>query len=230
MLALRHVYCFRQTALMNASVVAVCVVHEIKRDAGILGRTAIDKRPVNGPVQVEKRGLAGDTQCDTRRHGGPDRALYAYAEADAQRWAAELQRPVQPGMFGENLTVRALEVTDAVIGEQWQVGTEVQVEITAPRLPCATFARHLKQLRWVRRFSDRTDVGVYLRILRLGCISAGDLIQRLHVPDHGVTAREVFTAIMNGPADPDRIRLLLAEDSLAATLRPYLERVLARNT
>lgn len=76
-------------------------------------------------------------------------------------------------MFGENLTVRALEVTDAVIGEQWQVGTEVQVEVTAPRLPCATFARHVKQPRWVRRFSDRTDVGVYLRILRLAASARG---------------------------------------------------------
>lgn len=215
---------------MNPSVVAVCVVHEIKRDAGIVGRTAIDKRPIRGPVQVGTLGLIGDTQCDTERHGGPDKALYAYAEADAQRWAAELGRSARPGMFGENLTVRALAVTDAVIGERWQVGAEVQVEVTSPRLPCATFARHVEQPRWVRRFSARTDVGVYLRILRLGCVTAGDPIQRLHVPEHGVTAREVFTAIMNGPADPDRLRLLLAEESLATSLRTYLEKVLARHT
>lgn len=204
---------------MNPSVVAVCVVYEIKSDAGIVGRTAIDKRPVDGPVWAGTLGLAGDTQCDTERHGGPDKALYAYAEADAQRWAAELGRPARPGMFGENLTVRAFAVTDAVIGERWQVGAQVQVEVTSPRLPCATFARHIEQLRWVRRFSDRTDVGVYLRVLRPGNITAGDPIQRLHIPAHGVTAREVFTAIMNGPADPARLRLLLAEDSLAAALR-----------
>ncbi len=215
---------------MNSSVVAVCVVHEIKRDAGIVGRTAIDKRPVDGPVQVGKLGLTGDTQCDTERHGGPDKAIYAYAEADAQRWAAELGRPTQPGMFGENLTVRALAVTDAVVGERWQVGTEVQVgNLTAPAV------RHFRpacreQPRWVRRFSDRADVGAYLRVLRPGCVTAGDPIQLLHVPEHGVTAREVFTAIMNGPADPDRLRLLLAEGSLATTLRPYLKNVLARHT
>jgi MOSC domain-containing protein YiiM len=215
---------------MNPSVVAVCVVYEIKPDAGIVGRTAIDKRRVDGPVRAETLGLVGDTQCDTERHGGPDKALYAYAEADAQRWAAELGRPAQPGMFGENLTVRALAVTDAVIGERWQVGAQVQVEVSSPRLPCATFARHVGQLRWVRRFSDRTDVGVYLRVLRPGNITAGDPIQRLHTPAHGVTAREVFTAIMNGPADLARLRLLLAEDSLAAALRPYLKNVLTRHT
>lgn len=213
---------------MNASVVAVCVVHRIKHDAGIVGRTAIDKRPVDGPVQVGMLGLAGDTQCDTERHGGRDKALYAYAEVDAQRWAAELGRPARPGMFGENLTMRALAVTDAVVGERWQVGSEVQVEVTAPRMPCVTFARHVGQPRWVRRFSERTDVGAYLRVLRLGCITAGDPVQRLHVPQHGVTVREVFIAIMNGAADPDRLRLLLAGDSLAVSLRPYVERALAR--
>lgn len=215
---------------MNPSVVAVCLVHQIKDDAGIVGRTAIDKRPVDGPVQVGTLGLAGDTQCDTERHGGPDKALYAYAEADAQRWATELGRPAQPGMFGENFTVRAFSVTDAVVGERWRVGAEVEVQVTSPRLPCSTFARHVQQSRWVRRFSERTDVGAYLRVLRRGCVTAGDAIQRLHIPEHGVTTREVFIAIMNGPADPDRLRLVLADDSLAATLRAYLEKVLARFT
>jgi MOSC domain-containing protein YiiM len=213
---------------MNSSVIAVCVVHRIKHDAGIIGSTAIDKRPVDGPVQVEMLGLAGDIQCDTSRHGGRDKALYAYAEVEAQRWAAELGRPAQPGMFGENLMMRALAVTDSVIGERWQVGSEVQVEVTAPRMPCATFGRHVGQPHWVRRFSERTDVGAYLRVLRRGRISAGDPVQRLHVPKHEVTVREVFTALMNGAADPDRLRLLLAGDSLAASLRPYVERVVNR--
>ncbi|HKR51084.1 MAG TPA: MOSC domain-containing protein [Pseudonocardiaceae bacterium] len=215
---------------MSPSIVAVCVVHEIKRDAGIVGRTAIDKRPVDGPVRVGMLGLDGDIQCDTERHGGPDKALYVYAEAEAQRWAAELGRPARPGMFGENFTVRALAVTDAVVGEQWRMGAEVRVEVTSPRLPCTTFARHVEQTRWVRRFSDRTDVGVYLRVLQTGWVAAGDSIQRLHVPEHRVTAREVFTALMNGPVDPDRMRLLLTGDALAAGLRPYLERALARRT
>jgi len=108
---------------MYGSVAAVCVMHEIKPDAGIIGRTAIDKRPVAGPVQVELLGLAGDTQCDTERHGGPDEAAYACDEAESHRWATELGRSAQPGMFGENLVLRRLAVTDAVVGERWLLGT-----------------------------------------------------------------------------------------------------------
>lgn len=213
---------------MDGSVAAVCVVHEIKPDAGIVGRTAVDKRPVIGPVQVGLLGLAGDTQCDSERHGGPDKAIYAYDEAEAQRWAVELGCQAHPGMFGENLATRGLAVTDAVIGERWLVGPDVELEVTLPRIPCATFGRHVGQPRWVRRFSARADVGSYLRVRTLGLVTAGDPIRRCHVPGHGVTVREVFTAIMNGPADPDRLRLLLADDALAAELRKYVQRVLAR--
>jgi MOSC domain-containing protein YiiM len=213
----------------NASVVAVCTVHEVKPDpGGPVGHTGIDKRPVPGPVRVSRLGLAGDTQCDPGRHGGPDKALYAYAEAEAQRWAAELGRPVPPGTFGENLVIRGLAVTDAVVGERWQLGPEVLAEVTAPRTPCATFARHIDQPRWVRRFSDRADVGAYLRVLTPGFVTAGDAVHRVHVPEHGVTAREVFTALIGDLADPDRLALLLSEQSLAARLRGKLERVLSR--
>lgn len=207
---------------MNASVVAVCVVHDIKVGAGRLGHTGIDKRPVDGPVRAGRLGLAGDVQYDTEHHGGPDQALYAYDEAEAQRWAGELGRPVPPGWFGENLTMRGLAVTDAVIGERWQVGPELQVEVTAPRTPCATFAGHVEQPRWVRRFADRGDVGAYLRVLVPGSITTGDAVHRLEVPEHGVTVREVFTALMYRRGDPDRLALLLLTDSLGAKLRAKL--------
>ncbi|HEY2763104.1 MAG TPA: MOSC domain-containing protein [Pseudonocardiaceae bacterium] len=209
---------------MNPSVVAVCVVHAIKPDPGRVGRTAIDKRPVNGPVQVGPLGLAGDTQCDTDHHGGPGQALYAYAEAEAQRWAAELGRPVPPGWFGENLRLRGLAVTDAVVGERWQVGSQVLLDVTAPRLPCATFGRHVDQPHWVRRFTERGDVGAYLRVVVPGAITAGDEVRRLSMPRHGVTVREVFGVLRGDPADPDRLGWLLAEDSLISGVRTMLER------
>lgn len=210
-------------------VLAVCVVHEVKPDPqGRIGRTAIDKRPAAGPVEVGPLGLTGDTQCDTDVHGGPDQAVYAYAESEAQRWAGELDRPVPPGWFGENLRLDGVPVTDAVIGERWQLGA-LQAEVTMPRIPCATFARHVDQERWVKRFTARGDVGAYLRVLVPGPVTAGDPVHRIGVPEHGVTVREAFAAITNGPADLDRLRALLAGgDGVAAVLRGELERRLAR--
>ncbi|MGH3430322.1 MAG: MOSC domain-containing protein [Mycobacteriales bacterium] len=179
---------------MTPVVTAVCVVHEIKRDSGRMGKTAIDKRPVTGSVAVEPLGLAGDTQCDRKFHGGPNAALYAYAREEAGRWAAELGREIPPGFFGENLATTGLDVTDALVGERWRIGDTVEVTVTGPRVPCATFARHIDVPQWVKRFSARTDVGAYLRVDVTGTIRAGDQIAVLERPSGVPTIREVYVA------------------------------------
>ena len=62
-------------------VLAVCVLHT-ERDSGTrrVTRTAIDKRPVDGPVRVTTTGLVGDRVCDTAYHGGTFKAVYVYQE------------------------------------------------------------------------------------------------------------------------------------------------------
>jgi MOSC domain-containing protein YiiM len=44
--------------------------------------SSIWKEPLNGPVNIEGVNLAGDDQADRRVHGGPDKAVYAYAVED----------------------------------------------------------------------------------------------------------------------------------------------------
>src|SRR5213076_336812 len=105
----------------TASVLAVCRVHQLLADEGNVGVTAIDKRPVDGPVRVHKLGLHGDVQADRINHGGED---------DADFWAGELQRDLPPGIFGENLRVAGIETTGAIIGERWKIGLDVELEVT----------------------------------------------------------------------------------------------------
>jgi hypothetical protein len=109
--------------------------------------------PVEGPVKVHKLGLQGDIQANRVHHGGPDQAIYAYSQADADYWAGELQRELPPGIFGENLRVAGIEPTNAVIGERWKIGMDVEVEVTSPRTPCATFQRRMGEPQFVKRFT-----------------------------------------------------------------------------
>ena len=53
-------------------------------------------------------GCTGDIQANRVHHGGPDQALYAYSQEDADYWADELQRDMPPGTFGENLRVAGI--------------------------------------------------------------------------------------------------------------------------
>jgi MOSC domain-containing protein YiiM len=180
-------------AMETASVLAVCRVHQLLPDASSVGVTAIDKRAVEGPVKVHKLGLQGDIQANRVHHGGPDQAIYAYSQADAEFWAGELQRELPPGIFGENLRVAGIDATNAVIGERWKIGLDVEVEVTSPRTPCATFQRRLGEPHFVKRFTSEGRVGTYLRVLRVGTIRAGDHIHRLYVPQHGVTVGKWFS-------------------------------------
>jgi MOSC domain-containing protein YiiM len=177
----------------TASVLAVCRVHQLVPDASNVGVTAIDKRAVEGPVKVHKLGLQGDIQANRVHHGGLDQALYAYSQADADFWAAELQRELPPGIFGENLRVAGIDATNAVIGERWKIGLDVEVEVTSPRTPCATFQRRMGEPQFVKRFTGEGRVGAYLRVLRVGTIRAGDHIHKLHVPRHGITVGKWFS-------------------------------------
>lgn len=177
----------------TASVLAVCRVHQLLSDEGSVGVTAIDKRAVDGPVKVHKLGLHGDIQASRIHHGGVDQALYAYSQDDADYWVGELQRDLLPGVFGENLRVAGIGTTTAVIGERWKIGLDVEVEVTSPRVPCATFQRRMDEPQWVKRFTAAGRVGTYLRVIKPGTIRAGDHIHRLFVPKHGVTIGKWFS-------------------------------------
>lgn len=160
--------------------------------------TGIDKRPVSEPVQVGRLGLTGDTICDTVNHGGPDQAVYAYAEEDAAWWQAELADELsfglRPGSFGENLTLRGVEITEAVIGERWRIGGVI-LQVATPRIPCSTFAGFWQVHQLVKRFTQAGRPGAYLRVLTEGELRAGDPVTVLDRPAHGVTLRQTFRAM-----------------------------------
>jgi MOSC domain-containing protein YiiM len=156
-------------------------------------RTGIDKSPVAGRVAVRPLGLDGDVQVNRRHHGGEGQAVYAYAQEDADFWIAELGRELPPGRFGENLRTSRLDLRNAVLGERWRVGTAL-FEVTACRIPCANFERFWGVPQLVRRFTARGASGAYLRVLETGDVGAGDTVEVVSRPDHGVTVGLLFRA------------------------------------
>ncbi|WP_069814551.1 MOSC domain-containing protein [Streptomyces sp. TP-A0874] len=192
--------------------------------------TGIDKRPVDAPVAVSApgargvggSGLAGDTVGDLRHHGGDDQAVYAYAREDLDHWEVELGRPLPGGVFGENLTTRGLDVNGALIGERWRVGPELLLEVSTARIPCRTFAGWLGERGWVRRFTRAARPGAYLRVVQPGTIRAGDTVEVVHRPDHGVSVSLCFRALTLEPESLPRI--LAAGDALPAQEREIARR------
>jgi len=123
-------------------------------------RSGIRKLPVDGRVAVHRLGLDGDVQVNRKHHGGEGQAVYAYAQEDADFWMAELGRELPPGRFGENLRTSGVDLTGALLGEQWRIGTAL-FEVSAPRIPCANFARFWNEPQLVKRFTAHGATGAY---------------------------------------------------------------------
>lgn len=218
---------------MTARILSVNVVQAVVPDTrGDLDTTAIDKRPTTGRVEVTADvapgtvGLAGDEVVDVRHHGGRDQAVYAYAVEDRDWWAAEFGRDLSPGSFGQNLDTEGLDLIGAVIGERWRIGDDgVVLEVTGPRVPCATFQGWMDEPQWVKRFTEHGATGAYLRVVEGGTIGAGDDVTVISRPAHGVTVSEVFFVRRTRPA---RLEQLLAEqEDLAVSLVEAVRRDLA---
>jgi MOSC domain-containing protein YiiM len=156
-------------------------------------------------------GLAGDRVYDVKHHGGSDHAVYAYAREDLDRWEAELGRPLANGVFGENLTTAGLDVNGALIGERWRIGPDVVLEVSSPRIPCATFQGWLEREDWIKRFTRAALPGAFLRVIEPGDIRAADPVEIVHRPGHDVTVALVFRAMTR---EPELLPRLLAADAL----------------
>ena len=155
--------------------------------------TGIWKSPVAGRVAIRGVNLDGDDQADRSVHGGPDKAVYAYALEDYDFWHERAGVDVQAGLFGENLTVEGLDLASALAGERWSVGTTL-LEVAQPRMPCYKLGIRMGDPGFPRRFLDAARPGAYLRIVREGDVGAGDPVLVTSRPTHGVTMRAMWEA------------------------------------
>ena len=190
------------------------------------GLTGIFKRPVSGPALVTAAGLAGDAIVNRKHHGGPDQAVYLYTTGDYDWWAAKLDRALEPGTFGENLTIEGLQSADLVIGDRLEIG-DVLLEVTAPRIPCSNLAARMGDRQFVKRFRAAERPGAYLRVLREGHVEAGDEVKLVHYEGEPLTVLEMFREFYNEAPDEAMIRRHLAAP-VASRAREHQEQRLAK--
>src|SRR5262249_21335475 len=177
---------------------------------------ALDRRRVSGAGPIHL-GRGGTDEHGLPGHGELHAAVYAYAREDAEFWEAELGRELTPGVFGENLTTTGLPVSGAVTGECWRVGTAL-LQVTGPRIPCRTFAGWWPVPDLVKRFTAAGGRGAYLRVIEPGEVTAGDPVEVVDRPDHGVTVAELLAARSGDRSLLPRLRGLALPDRWASWL------------
>lgn len=189
-------------------------------------RSAIWKVSVTGRVAARGVNLEGDEQADRRAHGGPDKAVYAYAVEDLRWWQNEIGRSIPYGGFGENLTTEGVEVNDALVGERWEIGTAL-FEISEPRVPCWRLGVRMNDALFPRRFTEAMRPGAYLRIIAEGDLTATDEVRIVEKPNHDLTIRDVFRIFTR---DRHEVERLLAIPRMSESWKRWAETLLRKHS
>ena len=175
---------------------------------------------MQGSVHISATAVADDAICDLEHHGGPDQVVYAYCIHDYAWWSRELGRELQPGNFGENLTISDMP-TDLFVGDRLVIG-DVILEATAPRIPCNTLATVMGDPGFGLKFREAERPGIYFRVLNEGQVTAGDRVELVPTSDTIVSIVELFRLAFDNSPDVEVLQHYL-EAPLAERMRAKLE-------
>lgn len=154
-------------------------------------QTGIFKYGTQAPVRVSRLGLEGDVIISKKHHGGPDQAVYVYGETDYEWWAKELGQGIAPGTFGENLTISGLESATFSVGDSLHMD-EVTLQVTAPRIPCSTFAARMDDPMWVKKFRRAERPGLYCRVIQQGFVQVGQNVSLVKYTGETISIAQMF--------------------------------------
>ncbi len=185
---------------------------------GKLVETGIFKEPVAGRVALHGVNLVGDDQADRTVHGGPEQVVYAYSVEDYEWWQPLVEASLAPGKFGENLTTRGIDVSGALVGERWRVGSTV-LQVTGPRVPCSKLAMTMEDPQFIKKFAQALRPGAYFSVVSEGDIAAGDSIEIIVRPHHHLTVAEMAKIFL---FERSRLRELLVVPELTNDWRNWI--------
>jgi MOSC domain-containing protein YiiM len=191
-----------------------------------LESTGIYKLPAFEPVEITRLGIEADFIADADHHGGADQAIYVYGLKDYAWWSGALQQEFLPGTFGDNLTISDLESARFNIGDRLRIGSAL-LEVTAPRIPCATLARRMGDPMFARKFRRAERPGLYCRVIQQGVVQTGDSVAVDYYRGATVGVLELFRDYYVRPKDEATLRRFLTAP-IAARSRADIERDLLK--
>ena len=183
--------------------------------------TGIFKKPVPGPIRVERLNLVGDRQADLTVHGGPYKAVYAYPAEHYDYWRRELADDELPwGMFGENLTTEGLREKDVYIGDRFRIGT-AELSVTQPRVPCYKLGIRFGRPEMVKRFLSSRRSGFYFGVAQEGEIDRGDPIELIARDKNSLTVADIVRLYAFEKDDRKTLQRAVELEALPDSWRGY---------
>lgn len=146
--------------------------------------SAIYKQEQDQPILCTSTGFIGDEHA-SRRHGGTERAVHQYNPEHYADWQAESAPEPQlyeVGAYGENVVTTSLSEDNVCIGDLFQLGNDVLLEVSEPRHPCHKLNSRFRWQRALNRTIRTGRSGWNMRVLRTGIVCKGDSMSLVKRP------------------------------------------------
>lgn len=192
-------------------------------------RSSIYRELVEGPIELDERGLAGDRVTDTDNHGLPGyQQVCCHALEHYTYWNQRLGMRLRPGNVGENWTLENGDESAICLEDIYRVGSAT-VQVSMPRTPCNKQARRIGRGDWVKLTIDELRTGFYLRVLEAGVVQAGDQWELLERAYPWATLR-ALNALVYREEDPETAERFLTIPKLHPDWVVRLKRILRDST
>lgn len=180
--------------------------------------TAINRRPVEGPIEMTTLGLAGDRVSDDAVHGGPDKAVCCYPHEHYAFWKDQLGTEPEIPTFGENFTTVGLLEHEVCMGDVFRIGSAT-VQISQPRGPCFKLAHKLNYPNAILTIHETGYSGFYFRVCAGGRVRAGDDIVLQERRHSDLTVARLLQLKQASTVDAELATRLAALPELAQSMR-----------
>lgn len=185
--------------------------------------SAIDKKPVSGPVRLLREGLECDEQGDRKVHGGPEKAVHHYPHDHYALWREDIgnHRCLDTsGGFGENISTTGMTEHNVAIGDRFRLGTAL-VEVSQGRQPCWKLNARFDVADMATRVQKTGRTGWYYRVLEEGVVSADDTIKRVERLSPEWTLHRVWHLLYVDMLNYDELALMANIPHLADGWKRY---------
>ncbi|MED4954532.1 MOSC domain-containing protein [Paenibacillus macerans] len=180
--------------------------------------TGINKLPASESLFLSWLNFKGDGQGDLVHHGGREKAVCVYPYEHYPFWENELQKTLDYGAFGENLTIRGLLETDVCIGDIFKLG-EAMVQVSQPRQPCYKLSIKYGVPDMPLKVQETGYTGFYFRVLKEGAVSKSDGLIRISRHPKAVTVSYANRIMHHEKDDLAGIKKILEVEELSVNWR-----------
>jgi len=188
--------------------------------------TGIFKSPVPS-IELEMTDVKHDHVIDRRYHGGIDKACYLYSEDHYAYWKGLYPAlDFNPGMFGENITIKGLNESKIMIGDIYRVGGAT-VQVTQPRQPCFKLGIVFNTQKILKEFINSNYPGIYLKILEGNTVSSGDSMDLIERQHNSISVNEIYRLLYDKNPNKDDILYALSINTLASDCKTALRKRIA---